>query len=295
MVATTADLEGRTALVTGSSRGLGAATARRLAERGADVVVTHRANPDLADAVAAEVRERGRQAWVHQVDLGDADSVDALFDAVADEVDALDALVVNAASTSFRPLVEAERRHLERTFAISVHGTLQCVQRAVALMPEGGGHVVAVSGADTRTWIPGHGLLAAAKAALESMVTYLACELGPRGVSVVGVSPGWLDGESIRTMLGPFYDAGIALERDTHPLRRSISPDEAAEVVALLCTDAARLLSGTTVEADAAGVFAFCGRYADVGARLALAEMGLSEDDLAAAPSVPRDTGPASA
>jgi enoyl-[acyl-carrier protein] reductase III len=282
--------------VTGSSRGLGAAVARRLAERGADVVVTHRRNPELADAVAAEVRGRGRRAWVHQVDLGDEASIDSLFDAVADEVGGLDALVVNAAATSFRPLLDAERHHLERTFSISVYGTLRCVQRAVPLMPEGGGHVVAVSGADTRTWIPGHGLLAAAKAALESMVNYLACELGPRGVSVVGVSPGWLDGDSIRQMLGPFYDAGMALERDTHPLRRAVGPDDAAEVVALLCTDAARLLTGTTVDSDAAGVFAFCGRYADVGARLALAEMGLSEDDLAAAPSVPRDgTGPAPA
>jgi enoyl-[acyl-carrier protein] reductase III len=290
MTGATTDLTGRTVLVTGSSRGLGAATAVRLARCGADVVITHRRSPEQADAVADEVRRHGRRAWVHQVDLSDPDSVDGLFDAVAGNVDTLDALVLNAASTSFRSLMDAERRHLERTFAISVMGTLQCVQRAVPLMPQGGGHVVAVSGADTRTWIPGHGLLAAAKAAVESMVRYLACELGDRGITVVGVSPGWLDGDSLQQMLGPLYGFGMSLERETHPMRRAVTPAEAADVVALLCTEAARLLSGTTVEADGAGVFAFCGRYATVGARLAMADAdGITEADLAAAPAVPTD------
>ena len=281
------DLTGRVALVTGSSRGLGAATARRLARCGADVVVTHRRNAEAAESVAADVRATGRRAWVHQVDLGDEASVDELFDAVAAEPAQLDLLVLNAAATSFRALLDAERRHLERTFAISVFSSLQCVQRAVPLMGERGGRVVAISGADVRTWIPAHGLLAAAKSALETMVTYLAVELGERGISVVGVSPGWLDGDSMQTMLGPFYDAGMTLERETHPLRSAATPDDIAEVVALLCSDAATYLSGTTVDADGAGVFAFCGRYATVGAKLAFAEMGVHSD--AAAPSVPLD------
>ena len=280
------DLRGRTALVTGASRGLGAATARRLARSGADVVVTHRDNQALADAVADEVRATGSRAWVHRVDLAEEADVDELFDRVAQDVGTLDLLAVNAAATSFRPLMTAERRHLARTFEISVQGTLQCVQRAVPLMPEGGGRIVAVSGADTRTWIPGHGLLAAAKAAVESMVAYLACELGEHGTTVIGLSPGWLDGESVQTMLGPFYEAGIALERETHPLRTAATPDDIAEMVAWLCTDAARFLTGTTVEADGAGVFAFCGRYSTVGARLAIAEAppGTLEG---AAPAVP--------
>lgn len=279
------DLRGRTALVTGASRGLGAATARRLARCGADVVVTHRDNEQLAEQVADEVRSAGSQAWVHRVDLAEEDQVEELFDRVGVEIGLLDVLVVNAAATSFRPLMSATRRHLDRTFAISVHGTLQCVQRAVPLMPEGGGRIVAVSGADTRTWIPGHGLLAAAKAAVESMVAYLACELGERGTTVVGVSPGWMDGDSIRSMLGPFYDAGMALERETHPLRSAATPDDVAEVIAWLCSDAARLVTGTTVEADGAGVFAFCGRYAAAGARLAVAEADGGLDG--PAPAVP--------
>ncbi len=287
----TPDLRDRVALVTGAARGLGAATARHLARRGADVVLTYRRNEELAHAVASDVRATGRRAWVHRVDLGDEGDVDALFDAVAAEPGRLDVLVLNAAATSFRPLAQAERRHLERTFAISVYGSLQCVQRAVALMPEEGGRIVAVSGADTRTWIPGHGLLAAAKAALEAMVRYLACELGAQGVTVVGVSPGWMDGDSIRQMLGPFYDAAMKTERATAPLREAPTPEQVAEVVAMLCGDAARYLTGSTVAADGAGVFAFCGRYSSVAGRLAVAKNADIADalttDPGSAPSVP--------
>jgi enoyl-[acyl-carrier protein] reductase III len=280
-----AALTDRVALVTGASRGLGAATARALAAQGADVVLTYRKRAEEAEAVAEQVRAAGRRAWTVQCELGEEDSIAALIEAVASVPGRVDILVANAAATSFRPLMQAERRHVERTFAISVSGFLQLVQGVVPLMPEGGGRIVVVSGADTRTWIPGHGLLAAAKAAMESMVAYLGCELGPQGTTVVGVSPGWLDGESIEQMLGPFYDTAMVAERETHPMRRTVSPDEAAEVVALLCTDAARFLNGSTVESDGAGIFALLGRYSVMGAKVALAKK--PDLDPNEAPAVP--------
>lgn len=276
---------GRTALVTGASRGLGAATARILAARGCDVVLTYRRRAEEAEAVADAVRAAGARAWVHQVELGEAESVAALLDAIRDEPGRIDIFVANAAATSFRPLLDAEPRHVERTFAISVTAFLQLVQGVVPLMPEGGGRIVAVSGADTRTWIPGHGLLAAAKAAMESMVQYLACELAPRGTTVVGVSPGWLDGDSIQMMLGPFYETAMAAERETHPMRQTVSPDEAAATIAMLCGDAARWLNGSTVEADGAGIFALLGRYSVMGAKVALARR--PDLDAGDAPAVP--------
>ena len=179
-------LAGRTALVTGSSRGLGAATARRLARAGCDVVVTYRRKEAEARAVAAEVEAAGQQAWVQRCDVSKVDEIDALLEAVADPERGpgrLDVLVANAAATSFRPLLDATPRHIERTFAISVTGFLRLVQQAMPMLEASGhGRVVAVSGADTVTWIPAHGILAAAKAAMESMVAYLACEVGERGV-----------------------------------------------------------------------------------------------------------------
>lgn len=274
------DLSDRVALVTGSSRGLGAATARRLAQRGADVVVTYRRRDADAEEVAEAVRAAGRRAWTRKLDLSHPQSVDGLFDWLAGDggPGRLDVLVANAAATSFVPLMDARPRQVERTFAITVSGFLQCVQRAVPLMEEvGGGRIVAVSGADTQTWIPAHGLLGAAKSALETLVGYLACELGDRGITVVAVAPGWMAGDSLQKMLGPFYEPAVDWEERTHPLREAATPDDVAEAVALLCTDAARLLHGSTVNADGAGVFAFCGRYASAGATATLLEQAGGE------------------
>jgi len=284
---------GRVALVTGSSRGLGAATARLLARQGADVVITYRKREDAAQGVAAEIEAMGRRAWIQRCDLGDLSDVDALVDAVADPATGpgrLDLVVANAAATSFRPLLEAEPHHVDKTFAISVTGFLRLVQRTVPLLEAlGGGRIVAVSGADTRTWIPAHGILAAAKAAMESMVQYLGIELGEKNITVVGVNPGWIDGDSLKLMMGPFYDHLSELERRTHPLRRSMTPDDVAETVVLLCGDAARLVSGSTVPADGGGVFSFCGRNLDLAVEAALAALpadGSGPDLSGAAPSV---------
>lgn len=283
-------LAGRTALVTGSSRGLGAATARRLARAGCDVVITYRKQEDAARDVAAAVEAAGQRAWVHRCDVGEVDDVDALLEAVADPdrgPGRLDLLVANAAATSFRPLLEAEPRHLERTFAISVGGFLRLVQQAMPMLEASGrGRVVAVSGADTVTWIPAHGILAAAKAAMESMIAYLACEVGEKGVTVIGVNPGWIDGDSLQAMLGPFYESASEVERRTHPMRATMSPDDVAEAVVALCTDAARLMSGSVVRADGAGVFAFCGRYITLSAEAAMAASDGSLVAGADAPSV---------
>lgn len=270
----TFDLTGRRAVVTGSSRGLGAATAVRLAAAGVDVVVTYRKNADLAEEVAAQVRSLGRECLLAELDLESQESIDALFDEVEARWGGLDILVANAAATTFRPMHKAERRHFERTYATSVFAFHQMVLRSLPLMQaRGGGRVVAVSGADTGTFIAGHGILAGAKAAMEMMVRYFGCELANKGVTFVGISPGWIDGDSLQQMLGPLYDFSTGLERDTHPMRKTTSPAEVAEAVALCCTDAAVLLNGNTIVADGAGVFAFCGRYAKLGAQLAAAKL----------------------
>lgn len=268
---------GHTALVTGSSRGLGAATAKLLARQGADVVVTYRKRDDAAREVAAEIEATGRRVWVHRCDVGVLDDIEALMDAVEDPErgpGTLDIVVANAAATSFRPLLEAEPRHLDKTFAISVTGFLRLVQRSVPLLETSGhGRIVAVSGVDTVTWIPAHGILAAAKAAMESMVAYLGCELGERGVTVVGVNPGWIDGDSLKLMLGPFYDHLSETEARTHPMRQTMSPDDVAESVALLCGDSARLMNGNIVRADGGGVFSFCGRFLNLGVEQAMSSL----------------------
>ena len=254
-------LDGQVALVTGGSRGLGAATSRRLARWGARVVLTYRRQEDLATQVVSACNEHTPGARAEQLDLGDEDSVRDLFERVADRDGELDLLVANAAATAFKPLLELEMHHIDKTFAISVRHFLLMAKLGYPLLQPRGGRIIAVSGADTVGYIPGHGLLAGAKAAMETFVKYLACELGPEGVTCIGVLPGFIDTDSIKLMTGPFHAKLVAAEERTHPLREAASPDDASEAVALLCLPEARWLNGQIVTNDGGGLFAYMGRF----------------------------------
>jgi enoyl-[acyl-carrier protein] reductase III len=254
-------LAGRRALVTGGSRGLGAATCERLAALGAEVVLTYRKEREAAEEVVARCEAHTPGARAEELDLLEEDSVAALFDRLTERGDELDVLVANAAATAFKPLQELKLHQIDKTFAISVRHFLYMVQLAFPLLQPRGGRIVAVSGADTVGYIPGHGLLAGAKAAMETFVRYLACELGPQGVTTVGVLPGYIDTDSIRLMTGPFHEKLVAAETETHPLRTAATPADASEAVALLCLEEARWLNGQVVQNDGAGLFAYMGRF----------------------------------
>lgn len=260
-------LEGRTALVTGGSRGLGAATARQLASWGARVVLTYRQQANEADEVVAACNEHTPGCRAEQLDLLEEDSVRALFQRVTEQDGHLDVLVANAAATAFKPLLELKLHQIDKTFAISVRHFLLMVQLAFPLLEPRAGRIVAVSGADTVGYIPGHGLLAGAKAAMETFVKYLACELGPHGVTAVGVLPGFIDTDSIKLMSGPFHPKLVAAEEQTHPLRTAATPADAAEAVALLCLPEARWLNGQVVHNDGGGLFAMQGRFFQAAAQ----------------------------
>jgi enoyl-[acyl-carrier protein] reductase III len=284
-------LEGTTALVTGGSRGLGAATAQRLAGLGARVVVTYRQRAEAAEAVVAACEELTPGARAEPLDLLEEASVRELFGRVRDRDGHLDVLVANAAATAFKPLLELKLHQIDKTFAISVRHFLLMVQLAFPLLAPRQGRIVAVSGADTVGYIPGHGLLAAAKASMETLVRYLACELGPQGVTAVGVLPGYIDTESIQLMAGPFHAKLKAAEELTHPLRRAATPQDASEAVALVCLPEARWLNGQVVHNDGAGLFAALGRF---GQAWAMVPDEAVMPDVAGAPMLGGDAPPSS-
>ena len=255
-------LDGRTALITGGSRGLGAATARSLADWGARVIVTYRQRADEAAEVVRACATSTPGARAEELDLLDEDSVRALFERVSDRDGALDLLIANAAQTAFRPLLEIKMHQVDKTFAISVRHFLLMAQLAFPLLEPRGGRIVAVSGADTVGYIPGHGLLAAAKAGMETVVRYLGCELGPRGVTAVGILPGYIETESVRVMVGDDLARQLGdAERETHPLRTAATADDASEAIALVCLPEARWLNGQIVQNDGGGLFASLGRF----------------------------------
>ncbi|MFU8839375.1 MAG: SDR family oxidoreductase [Nitriliruptoraceae bacterium] len=268
MTSSAAPLTGRRVLITGGSRGLGAATARRLAGMGAEVLLTYRTRVEEADAVVAACEALTPGARAEQLDLLEEDSVRALFARLTERGEQLDVVIANAAATAFKPLLELKLHQIDKTFAITVRHFLLLVQLAFPLLEPRGGRIVAISGADTVGYIPGHGLLAAAKASMETLVRYLACELGPLGVTAVGVLPGYIDTESIQLMAGPYHDKLKAAEELTHPLRTAATPQDASEVVALVCLPEARWLNGQVVQNDGGGLFAYTGRFGAAWAML---------------------------
>jgi enoyl-[acyl-carrier protein] reductase III len=242
------------ALVTGSSRGIGRAAAVAFARAGHDVVVHYRREEEAARAVGKEVEESGGSALVVAADLQSAEAPGQMLAEVRERFGRLDVLVANAASSVFRPLLEIEPRHLDLTFRTVVQSFLLLVQGAVPLMKGRPGTVVAVSGIDTVWAIDDHGLLGAAKAALEQLVRYLAVELGPRDIAVSGVMPGYVETASYQYYRDNVHRAGLeALEAEAiarTPAGRIGTPEEIAGIIHFLTTPAGRWIRGQTVIAD---------------------------------------------
>ena len=246
-------LAGRVAVVTGGSRGIGRGIALRLAADGADCAITYRREEARAREVVAALEARGRRALAVPVDLGMPEQVGPAVERIADALGRVDILVANAAATAFRPLLEQRPHNVERTFAISVDSFVAAVQASVPRMATGG-RIVGISGVDSPQAMSGHGLLGAAKAAMESLVRALALELGPRGITVNAVSPGFLETDSSRLYVerGLGQDYGSAVRRlvAATPVRRVGTVEDVAALVAYLVSEAAGFLTGQTIVLD---------------------------------------------
>src|SRR5206468_6692990 len=217
----------RLALVTGGSRGIGRATVERLARDGADIAFIYRRDAAAAAEVEAAVRALGRRCLPLRADLLEAAEVAAALDRL--EGEPVDIFVANAAATAFKPLLEVKPHHLEKTYAITIHAFLQIVQRIAPRMPPSG-RIVTISGMDTHRYVAGHGILASAKAALEALTRYLAVELGPRGITVNAVNPGYVDTDSVTLYFGVETSRQAFFEEveGTTPLRAVGEPAEVA-------------------------------------------------------------------
>jgi enoyl-[acyl-carrier protein] reductase III len=217
-------------------------------------VVTYRRRDDLAREAVAEIEALGRRALAIPLDLGDPDAVPPAFAKIADVFGRVDVLVASAAATAFRPMLEQKPHNVRRTFAISVDAFVAAVQAAVPLMKGPAGRIIVISGIDSHQAMEGHGVLGAAKAAMESLIRTLALELGPRGITVNGVSPGFIETDSSRMYvergLGGDYDAAVERLVAATPIRRAGTVDDVAGLVRYLASDAAGFLTGQTIIMD---------------------------------------------
>jgi enoyl-[acyl-carrier protein] reductase III len=243
------------ALVTGGSRGIGRAITARLARDGFDVALVYRRNEAEARAAAADVEAAGRRAVVLQADLGEPAQVAAALEALERQTARVDVFVANAAATAFKPLLDAKPYHVEKTYAITIGSFLTIVQRIVPLMPSPG-RIVTISGMDTHRYVAGHGVLASAKSALETLTKYLAVELGPRGITVNAVNPGYVETDSVTLYFGGDEARQSFLDEleGTTPLRALGRPEEVADLVGYLCSTQAAWMQGQVLYLDG-GIF----------------------------------------
>lgn len=238
----------KVALVTGGTKGTGKAILQQFLDRGVHVITNYRKDTATADALKQEFPHA--PLHVFQADLGDLTQVERLFDFVKSEYGHLDYFVANAAATAFKPLLAIKPHHIEKTFAITVTAfTIGC-QRAAELMKGRQGAIVAISGYDTHTYLPRHGVLGAAKSAMETLVKYFAVELAPLEINVNAVCPGFLATTSTKIYMGNLYETVKAANERITPRGRVTAGKEIADVVLFLCSPEARWVCGQTIRAD---------------------------------------------
>jgi enoyl-[acyl-carrier protein] reductase III len=243
------ELKGKTVIITGGSRGIGQRLAIRLAREGSNLVVNYKRNVEASSRTVEEVRSLGGRAIAVQADVAEPEAVKALVGQAVDRYGSIDVVVANAAASAFKPLSQIYPHHIEKTMGITVAGFLELVRASTPHMPPGG-RVLAISGWDSFRMLPGHGLLGAAKAAMETIVKYLAIELAPAGITAVGLCPGPIDTDSFRTYAGSDWDLFERNWLALTPSGRFPTPDEVAEIMAFLCAPESAPINGQTIVAD---------------------------------------------
>jgi enoyl-[acyl-carrier protein] reductase III len=238
------------ALVTGGSRGIGRSCALAAARHGADVAITYVENRAAAEATAAEIRDLGRRAAVIQGDVGiAADNVRAVEQAIA-ELGPLRYLVANAAAGSFGLTDELSGEAWDYTMAAHVRSLLVLAQAATPSMAEaGGGAIVAISSLGAQRVYDAYAAFGTAKAAIETLVRYLAVEGGPKGVRANCVRGGVVLTDLFKEI--PEWESIAAAAGERAPLGRALDPDEIGEPVAFLLSEEARMVTGQTLTVDA--------------------------------------------
>jgi enoyl-[acyl-carrier protein] reductase III len=248
---TSLPFSGKTALVTGSGRGIGRAIALYLARNGADVVVNFFRNRPTAEETAAEIKKLGRRALLVKADVGNLDDLNRLFDETFQAFGGLDIFIHNAASGYNRPAMEQKPKGWDWTMNINARSLLFAAQRAVPLMEKhGGGSIVSISSPGSGRVLPDYVVVGASKAALESLTRYLAVELSPLNIIVNAVSPGIVETDALKHFESLSDNDFIKKAVAATPAGRLVTPEDVAEVVGFLCTPSASMIRGQVIVVD---------------------------------------------
>ncbi len=245
------DLSGRTALVTGGSRGIGKACALRLAEAGADVIINYLTSRTAAENVAGRIADLGRRTAVVKADVGEPDDVAEMIDFVEHTFGSLDVLINNAATGGFRPLMTTTARQFDNAMDLNARSLIVLLQAALPLLTRNKGRakVVSLSSHGSRLALPHYGLIGATKAALESLTRGFALEIGQQGVNLNVVLAGLVDTDAVRGL--PNHEALLA-----HADARKLVPGhglrgrDVADAVLFLSSPMSDMIQGQVLVVD---------------------------------------------
>ena len=240
-----ATLEGKRAFITGASRGIGAAIARRFAAEGADVAIGYERSADAANAVVAELGAAGRRAFAVRMNAADPQSVRQAVDEAAARLGGLDILVNNAGIISYGTVEEITLAQIDAMLAVNVRGVILATQAALPYMSHGGRIISTGSNLAHRVPDAGMALYSASKAALIAWTKGAARDLGQRGITVNLVHPG-----STNTDMNPADGPHAEAQRQRMAIKEYGRPDDVAAIYAFLASDEARSVNGTGFTID---------------------------------------------
>ena len=239
------NLEGKIALITGGSRGIGAAIAKRLAADGADVAITYTKGADAAASVVKEIERGGRKAIAIQADATDVDAVEAAVERTVATFGRLDVLVNNAGTAIPKTFEETTLEELDRLIDINVRGTFVATQAALKHMKSGGRIIMIGSSVGERVMVPGLVPYSATKGAVKMFSQGLSREVGSRGITVNNIQPGPID-----TELNPAAGEWAVPQKAITALDRYGHVEEVAALVAFVAGPEASYITGANLTVD---------------------------------------------
>jgi 3-oxoacyl-[acyl-carrier protein] reductase len=242
----TRKLEGKVAVVTGASKGIGAAIAKHLAAEGASVVVNYSASKDGAERVVGDIKGRGGRAVAVKANVAKKADIDQLFAETRKAFGPIDILVNNAGIYEFSPVEDITEEHFRKQFDLNVLGLTLATQAALRQFNPKGGSIVNISSIVSRLGVPGAAVYSGTKGAVDAVTRSLAKELGPRGIRVNAINPGMVETEGV-------HAAGIAesemrkqVEAQT-PLGRIGQPQDIATVAVFFASSDSAWITGETL------------------------------------------------
>jgi 3-oxoacyl-[acyl-carrier protein] reductase len=238
---------GKTALVTGASRGIGKAIALRLAKDGYDIAVNYNSNTEKAEQTAGEIRSLGVKAAIYKADTSKIDEVKAMFREIRKDFGGLDVLVNNAGVVDDAYLLMVNQPSLEKSLAINIQGYINCAQQAALRMAGAGtGVIINISSVSSVLAVEGQTVYSATKGAVNSMTATMAKELAPRGIRVNAVAPGFVGTDMLKSIPGDLVDKYI----DSIPMKKFGTTEDVANVVSSLCSDSFSYMTGQVLVLD---------------------------------------------